>query len=396
MTGLRALFAIPARERLSGASRAALNIAMGLSKLGVEVHVVTTRPRRPEAALRRLVEEGAALHLGRRSPRGPLYWLYLALLALGCMVKVRPHVVHPHTPKVASILLPPSLLLGSARVLTVEGDPVYESAGLGFLRRALAKALWALSISLAHAVIPCSHWLASVLKRRHPSLEGKTRPAFNPIDYYRFASARGERVREELGVRGLMVFTAARLDEVKGVDVLVEAAAKVLAGGLDAHFVVAGEGPLRPRLEARASKLGVKDRMIFLGFRDDVEELTAACDVAALPSRYEPFGMPAAEAGACSKPVVASRVGGLKEVVVDGETGLLVKPGDADELAEALRKLLTDPDLRAKMGSAGAARALKLFTPKAVARRVLEAYLDALRRTARRGLLLIEDHKLLS
>jgi glycosyltransferase involved in cell wall biosynthesis len=382
LISLKALFAIPARERLTGASRAALNIAIGLSKLGVEVHVVTTRPLSPEAALRRLEGEGAVLHVGRRSPRGPLYWLYLAFLALECMVKVKPHVVHPHTPKVASIILPPSLLVGSARVLTVEGDPIYESADLGFLRRALTKALWALSLKLAHVVIPCSMWLASVLKRRHPSLEGRLRPAFNPIDYCRFASARGEGVREKLGVRGLMVFTAARLDEVKGIDVLIEAAAKVLAEGLDAHFVVAGEGPLKPKLKSLASKLGIEGRVCFLGFRDDVEELMAACDVAALPSRYEPFGMPAAEAGACSKPVVASRVGGLREVVVDGETGLLVKPGDADELAEALRKLLTDPSLRAKMGSAGAARALKLFTPKAVAHKVLEAYLDAMKRAA--------------
>jgi len=375
LKGLRVLFVVPARSGYTGASIAALNIALGLAKLGVQVHVATTRPPSKHLGLlKRLREAGVHLHVGSFNPPGALYWAYLAYLAFRELASLRPRVVHPHLPKVAAIVLPMSILFRAARVMTVEGDPVHEAFGASLHRRLLLRALWELSQRLAQALLPCSSWLAEVLKRRSPGLEGKLYPTPNPIDYERFSSADGSRLRRKLGLDGPVVFTAARLDKVKGVDLLIEAAAKLLRRGLKASFLVAGEGPSRRELEDLALKLGVADRFFLLGFREDVEELTAACDIAVLPSRYEPFGMPAAEAGACGKPVVVSATGGLREVVVDGVTGLFFRPNDADDLARALAELLMDPELRRRMGEAGRLRVSKLFTPEAVARRVLKVY----------------------
>jgi glycosyltransferase involved in cell wall biosynthesis len=94
----------------------------------------------------------------------------------------------------------------------------------------------------------------------------------------------------------------------------------------------------------------------FLGRRDDVADLLAACDVFVLPSRREGLGVAALEAMALARPVVASRVGGLAEAVEDGRTGLLVGPGDTAALAAALARLLREPELRARLGAAGPAR----------------------------------------
>jgi 1,4-alpha-glucan branching enzyme len=95
-----------------------------------------------------------------------------------------------------------------------------------------------------------------------------------------------------------------------------------------------------------------------------------------MPSLYEPFGMPAAEAGAASKPVVASRTGGLQEIVEDGSTGLLHRPGDHEDLAEKVLRLLGDPELAAEMGRRG--RVMRLFSPEVVAAQYLKLYEEVL------------------
>jgi glycosyltransferase involved in cell wall biosynthesis len=100
------------------------------------------------------------------------------------------------------------------------------------------------------------------------------------------------------------------------------------------RLVVVGDGPEAGRLRDIAVELGVDGFVEFAGFRHDVERYIASSDIVLGPSRYEPFGMVAAEAAAAGKPVVASRVGGLREIVVDGETGLLFNPDDHDGLAE--------------------------------------------------------------
>jgi len=168
-------------------------------------------------------------------------------------------------------------------------------------------------------------------------------------------------VRAELGLAGSdrVVLALASLVRRKGLDLLLEAFARLDVP--DAVLLVGGEGPERGPLEARAAALGLGPRARFLGRREDKAALLAACDVFCLPSRLEGLGVAALEAMAAGRPVVASRVGGLGEAVVDGRTGILVPPGDIGALAAALARLLDDRALRESLGSAGPGRIAEGF-----------------------------------
>jgi glycosyltransferase involved in cell wall biosynthesis len=179
-------------------------------------------------------------------------------------------------------------------------------------------------------------------------------------------------LREELlGGRDLqLVLTIARLADQKGHSVLLRAATEVPG----AAFVLAGDGPLRGALEEEARALGIADRVLFLGHRDDPSDLLAACDVFVLPSLFEGSSLAVLEAMAAARPVVSSAIGGTDELVVSGRSGLLVPPGDSDALAAALRLLLEDPALRAEIAAEAAARAEQGFSQAGMVRRVEAAY----------------------
>jgi glycosyltransferase involved in cell wall biosynthesis len=150
-----------------------------------------------------------------------------------------------------------------------------------------------------------------------------------------------------------IVGVVARLEPEKGHPTLIDAWPLVLRVVPDAYLLVVGEGSRREALEAQAAERGVADRVIFTGRRDDVPALTAALDVAVLASYREAQGLTILEAMALSRPVVASNVGGIPEMVENGRTGLLVPPHDAGALAAAIVRLLTDhayADLLAKGG----------------------------------------------
>jgi glycosyltransferase involved in cell wall biosynthesis len=138
--------------------------------------------------------------------------------------------------------------------------------------------------------------------------------------------------------------------------------------------LIVGDGPDRPRLEQEIAALGLVGRVRLAGERRDVPGLLARADVFALPSASEGMPVSVLEAMAAGLPVVASRVGGLPEQVVEGETGVLVAPGDADELAAALDRLLGDPGLRRRLGEAGRERAELAFDLVPFRRAHLELY----------------------
>lgn len=162
----------------------------------------------------------------------------------------------------------------------------------------------------------------------------------------------------------IAVAIASRLVPSKGHDTLLQAYGRAHTELPALRLLIAGDGELRVELEARARQLGLKD-VTFLGFVADVPSLMAACDVLVFPtlsSLGEGFGLAALEAMATGRPVVATRVGSLPEVVQDGTTGLLVRDGDADELAKALVRLAQDGALRRRMGDEGRRRALEAFS----------------------------------
>jgi glycosyltransferase involved in cell wall biosynthesis len=154
-------------------------------------------------------------------------------------------------------------------------------------------------------------------------------------------------LREEYGLpeNGPIVGVVARLEPEKGHPTLLEAWPTVLAAQPEATLLVIGEGSRREELAAQAASLGLGSRVVFTGRRDDVPAVTAALDVAVLPSYREAQGLSILEAMALSRPVVATNVGGIPEMIEDGVTGLLVPPHDAPALGAAILRLLDDHPL---------------------------------------------------
>ncbi len=162
-------------------------------------------------------------------------------------------------------------------------------------------------------------------------------------------------LREEYGLpeAAQLVGVVARLEAEKGHPTLLCAWPRVVRRVPNARLLVVGEGSRREDLEAQAAALGLAERVVFTGRRDDVPAVTAALDVAVLPSYREAQGLTILEAMALSRPVVATAVGGIPEVIEDGRTGLLVPPHDPEALAAAITRLLTDhayADMLAKGG----------------------------------------------
>jgi glycosyltransferase involved in cell wall biosynthesis len=189
-------------------------------------------------------------------------------------------------------------------------------------------------------------------------------------------------LRRELGLAAStrVVGFMGRLMATKGVFDLVEAMVRLVRHrGQDAALVVAGEGPLADEMRRRAVEAGVGDRVLLLGWRDDVVALMHLSDVLVLPSTYRE-GLPTVlmEAGAAGKPVVAYRNRGSDDIVVDGQTGFSVPAGDVAALADALGRCLADPQLCRTLGDAGRRRVTETFGFRQGVAAQLAAYAGAL------------------
>lgn len=201
----------------------------------------------------------------------------------------------------------------------------------------------------------------------------------NGVDLQRFSVLSKAETRRVLGLSpdAFIVGTVGRLVEVKNQALLLNAVAPLVAAGLQCQIVIAGEGPLRPTLEQLTQSLGLLRAVRLLGHRPDVERVLAALDVFALPSRSEGMSNTILEAMAARLPVVATDVGGTREMIVDGETGVLVPSGDAAALAAALERLASDGALRERMGDAGRLRVEQQFSLEAMLRQYKQVYLQA-------------------
>jgi D-inositol-3-phosphate glycosyltransferase len=206
------------------------------------------------------------------------------------------------------------------------------------------------------------------------------------VDHRLFRPGSKNRARQRLGLaEGPVVLFVGRIQPIKGVDVAVEAMATIVDRHHDATLVVVG-GPSGPRggsemtaLRRRAVELGLAAKVRFVGPvpHGFVPDLYRAADVVMVPSRSESFGLVAAEAQACGTPVVATRIGGLTDVVDDGATGFLIDGWDPEDHAEAVLRFLDDPELAAKMG-ASAVKWSRRFSWDATFRRYIELYKGAL------------------
>lgn len=228
------------------------------------------------------------------------------------------------------------------------------------------------------AVIAISRPIAQVLIEAGVEAS-RIRVIHSGIEAKRFvASGDTEADRGGLPVIG----TVAHLEKRKGHRYLLEAARLLKQQGLAFKLALAGDGSLRAELEEMARALGLTEQVTFLGVVSDVPGFLASVDIFVLPSLYEGLGVAALEAMAAGRAVVASRVGGLAELVTDRQTGFLVPPGDVRELAAAVAKLIQERELRAAFGKKGAARVREQFTIEQMAQKTEDCYYELLSRAA--------------
>ena len=184
------------------------------------------------------------------------------------------------------------------------------------------------------------------------------------------------RAQYGLGSDMFVAGTTSRLKPEKGIHVLVEAVAKIRRD-IDFRLLVVGDGPTRSRLESLCRRLGILDRVIFAGFRRDIAAHLRLMSVLVIPSTWqEPFPLAALEAFGAGRPVIASRIGGLPEAVIDGYNGILIPPGDVDALAKAIMRLAKNSELTTTLGR-NALAASKRFSIEAHTSQLEKIYRDA-------------------
>ncbi len=244
-----------------------------------------------------------------------------------------------------------------------------------------------------HSFVAVSNYLRERLIARGVP-EARVHTVYNGTDFTdltaddRIVPAPSLSVRAELGLPAdsELIGQIGRVDSFKGAPLLVRAAAEVVAKRPRAYFVFVGhaEPGIQQALWELASEAGIDDRLRFTGVRDDVPRIMNAMDVISVPSETETFGMVIAEAMAMGRPVVATRAGGIPELVEDGETGILVER-NPDALARAINDILEDPILRERMGNAARTRANTRFTAQVMAQNMEQVYQSILsaRRSAR-------------
>ena len=360
---LRVLFLINNISDTGGAERAAAALAMHLPRERFEVWICSTRRAVP-TAVAALTQSGVRhVHIGRRSK-----WDVHRLAALVALIRQqRFDVLHAHmfgsnlwgTLIGRACRVP--VLIAHEHTWSYEGNQLRKWLDGRVIGRLVTRFIAVSSLDAARMVS-----IEHVPAEKVVMIPNAYVPRDGAVD--------GD-LRRELGLDDAtpLVAVVAVLRPQKALSVLLDAYPRVLHAVPDAHLVIAGDGPCRGALEKQARALGLTGRIHFLGERLDVDAILSAADVAVMSSDYEGTPLVAYECMANRAPLVATAVGGLPDIVHDGQTGLLVPPRDPARLAAALIGLLTDPPRRERIADAAAAR-LDEFTIDAAVRRFARLY----------------------
>lgn len=216
---------------------------------------------------------------------------------------------------------------------------------------------------------------------------GKRETVYNGVDLTHFdpdMDGVKERSAFNIGKHTALIGTIGHLAPLKGYEELIGAMREVIREGFDVKLALVGDDiyshskSYKQKLLSLVDSTGLKDRIIFTGYRENIPELLASFDIFVLPSRIEGFGRVNLEAMAMGKPVISTNVGGIPEVVQDGVTGILVTPRNAKALARAIIRVFNNPRLGKSMGNAGRRRVEEHFTLQAHVQRIEEIYLEIL------------------
>ena len=317
---------------------------------------------------------------------GPSRAALAALQLAGAANALPAQVLHTHS---FSAGLTGALAVPLARstrlVATVHN---YPPGGDG-MRAARSRDRWAVRLLLRHAsrLITVSDALRRDLLAVRPDLAQRTLTISNGVDIRSEPAESAKQTRPSLGVSSEtpLVGMIARLAPQKGIEPFIQAAKQVLRHCPHAHFVLAGDGPLNERAHALRRELDLSDRLHLIGEVESARDLISSLDLLVVASISEGSSVVAMEAMALGKPVVATSAGGVPEVVADGETGLLVTPGDATALSTAICTLLNDRQRAGEMGERGRRRAAERFDVRNMVEQTQKVYADLLREAIEAG-----------
>jgi len=346
-------------DAFAGTERHMWDLARGLRAEGVAVSLACPSPSALEEAAR-----PAGLPVLGVPKRGLVDWR--AARALGLLLRGGQFdIVHAHNGRTALAAALAVRMAGRGRCVMTQHFLEPNHAGLRGPKAVLSRQAHRWVTRQMGAVVAISQAVRAAMLSRGEVPDSKITVIPNGIAAPDAAlSAGAAATRRSLGVapdEPLVVCTA-RLEPEKDVGTLVSAMTRVRTACPAVRCLLVGAGSQRPHLEEQIQSLGLTEVVQLLGFRADAQAVIAAADVFTLPSLAEPFGLVLLEAMALGKPVVAVGVGGPLEVVVEGETGLLVPPAAPDALAGALGTLLGDPALRRRFGENGLARFRQRFT----------------------------------
>lgn len=296
------------------------------------------------------------------------------------MRRQRYTIVHTHNSKAGFVGRLAAKLAGVPIIVhTVHGFAFHEHEP--WWRRQLYRGLEQLAAHWCDRLIMISQPLVEWALRAHIAPRAQMVKIYSGIDLKAFRQPIDRaRLRAALGFQDheFVVGEVAKLWRGKGHEVLFRAAANLTDRLPSLRLLIVGEGGLRPFLTRLSEDLGIRERVVFTGFRQDIPALTQVVDVAVLPTQFEGMGRAVLEAQAAGKPVIASRVGGVPDLIVDGQTGLLVDPGNVDQLADAIWQLSQHPEQRRQLGEAAQRAVDERFDAATMARQIVQVYKEVL------------------
>ncbi|HSF30546.1 MAG TPA: glycosyltransferase family 4 protein [Candidatus Tectomicrobia bacterium] len=301
------------------------------------------------------------------------------------MRQERPHVVHTHTAKAGFIgRLAARLARVPVVVHTFHGHVLHGYYGP--LKTHLLRRMERGLAHLTDRVIAVSAQVKGDLVNYGVAASDKIQviPLGLELEPFLHCAASRGAFRRELQLDGVerLVGIVGRIFPIKNHDLFLDAAALVGKEDPAVRFVIVGDGILRPAIERHARDLGLADRVIFTGWRRDLPRIYADLDVLAVTSKNEGTPVSAIEAMAAGCPVVATRVGGLPDLIHEGQTGYLVAPGDAPAVAAAMLRLLRAPETARRMGQAARARVEDCFAVERLTRDTEQLYMELLGRAS--------------
>jgi glycosyltransferase involved in cell wall biosynthesis len=303
----------------------------------------------------------------------------LALLGLTVFLKKNPyHIVHTHNSKSGFLGRLAAKLAGIPVIVhTVHGFAFHDQEPL--FRQSLFRNLERLSSHWCDKMIFISQPLIDWALQEKITDEGKIEKVYSGIQLDQFRPVTTDvkmmnRKKWKLKEEDLVIGIVSKLWEGKGHITLIEAFRALKQRINNAKLVIVGEGDLYEELLRVVDQNGLSDSVLFTGFQADVSEILSTFDVAVLPSFFEGMGRVLLEAMAMEKPVVASNVGGIPDLVEHQSNGLLVKPGNAAELTDALERILSDRVLSSKMGKEGRKRIQEQFSSNTMVQSIDRVY----------------------